>query len=117
MGSFLEVGSIAGWVLGDELPSAAGNRTLTAGMLDTALPGFSATYGADTIVDVHGACTDLHGFSSSEADQDVTVYGTANLQFWPRVNGTQVLAVEMNVIDIKFIGGINIANFNATANV
>lgn len=86
-------------------------------MVDVALPGFSAKYGADSIVDVHGACTDLHQFTSSEADQDVTVLGTANLQFWPRFNGTTELAVEMNLVDIKFTGGIAINNFNATADI
>jgi len=47
----------------------------------------------------------------------VTVYGTAKLQFWPRFNGTTELAVEMNLIDIKFTGGININNFTATGDV
>ena len=116
MGSFLEVGEIEGWVYGDQLPERL-NTTLTASMVDTALPGFSAKYGADAIVDVHGACTDLHGFTSSQANQDVTVFGTANLQFWPRFNGTTELAVEMNVVDIKLTGGIAINNFNATADI
>lgn len=100
------------------MPAAAGNRTITAGELDTALPGFAAKYGADAIVDIAGACTDLHSFTSSEATQDVTVYGTANLQFFPHLaDGTTELAVEMNIVDIKFTGGINIVNFNATADI
>lgn len=86
-------------------------------MVDIALPGFAAKYGADAIVDIHGACTDLHGFTSSQADQDVTVYGTADLQFWPRFNGTTELAVEMILEDIKFTGGINISNFTATGDI
>ena len=74
-------------------------------------------YGADAIVDILFNVTDLHGFASSAANQDVTVYGTANLQFWPRFNGTTELAVEMNVIDIYFTGGINIDGFIATAKI
>ena len=118
MGSYLEVGSIAGTLEGDNLPAAAGNRTITAGLLDNALPGFAAKYGAEAIVDITGACTDLHSFSSSEADQQVTVLGTANLKFFPHLaDGTTELALEMNVVDIKFTGGIAIANFNATADI
>ena len=86
-------------------------------MVDIALPGISAKYGADSIVDLKVACTDLHGFTSSEADQDVTVYGTVNLQFWPRFNGTTELAVEMNLVDIIFTGGIAVNNFIATAEI
>ena len=116
LGSYLEVGSIAGWVYGDQLP-ASFNTTLTASMIDIALPGFAAKYGDDAIVDIHAACTDLHGFTSSQADQDVKVYGTANLQFWPRFNSTTELAVELNLVDIKFTGAINVANFIATADI
>lgn len=116
MGSWLEVGDIAGWEYGDQLPEKV-NTTLTASMLDIAFPGFSAKYGADSIVDIFGNCTDLHSFASSAADQDVTVRGTANLQFWPRFNGTTELAVELNVIDILFTGSIAINNFEATADI
>ena len=116
MGSYLEVGSIETWVYGDQMPASL-NATLTAGEVDIALPGMAAKYGADAIVDVHIACTDLHGFTSSQADQDVTVLGTANLQFWPRFNGTTELAVEMNLEDIKFTGGIAINNFTATGEI
>jgi hypothetical protein len=42
-------------------------------MLDIALPGFSAKYGADTIVDILGNCTNLKDFTSSKASQDVSV--------------------------------------------
>jgi len=117
LGSFLEVGSIAGVLIGDDLPAAAGNKTITASELNIALPGIAAMYGDDAIVDIHGACTDLHSFVSSEADQDFTIFGTANLQFWPRFNGTTELAVEMNLVDIKFNGGINLVGNNATAEI
>lgn len=116
LGSFLEVSEIQGWVYGDQLPEQY-NKTLTASMVDVALPGFAAKYGADAIVDIHGSCTQLHSFTSSSADQDVTVYGTADLQFWPRFNGTTELAVEMTLEDIKFTGGINVNNFIATADI
>lgn len=114
MGSYLEVGDLAGWVHGDQLPEKV-NTTLTASMLDVAFPGFSAKYGADAIVDVLGNCTALHNFTSSLKDQTVSVYGTANLQFWPRVNGASELAVEINMIDVLFTGGIAIHDFKATA--
>ena len=118
LGSYLEVGTIEGWLYGDQLPGSMNTTTVTAGLLDTALPGFAAKYGADTIVDIRGACTDLHGFASSAADQDVTVYGTANLQFWPRLSdGSTEIAVEMNLVDIKFTGGIDINNFMATGDI
>ena len=117
MGSWLELGTIEGWVYGDQLPEKV-NSTLTAENLDFVFPGFSDKYGMDTIVDVFGNCTDLHSFTSSAADQDVTVRGTANLQFWPRLaDGSSELAVSFNVIDILFTGGIAINNFEATANV
>ena len=86
-------------------------------MLDVALPGFSAKYGADTIVDILGNCTNLKDFTSSASSQTVSVKGTANLQFWPRFNGTTELAVELNVIDILFTGAIAIANDTATADI
>jgi len=66
LGSFLEVGDIAGWVYGDKVPGT--NKTITAKELDVAFPGMSTKYGADSIVDVHGNCTDLHSFTSSSAD-------------------------------------------------
>ena len=66
MGSWLEVGDIAGTVEGDQLPLT--NKTLTASDLDVAFPGFSAKYGADTIVDVKGNCTTLHDFTTSQAN-------------------------------------------------
>lgn len=116
MGSFLEVGSIAGWLYGDELPEKAG-RNLTCADLEVAFPGISAKYGADSIVDVHFDVTDLHGFASSAADQDVTVRGTADLQFWPRFDGTTEIAVELSVIDILFTGAIDVENFIATGEV
>ena len=48
----------------------------------------------------------------------MTVYGTANLQFFPHLaDGTTELNVEMNIVDIKFTEGINITNFNATADI
>ena len=105
LGSFLEVGNIEGWIYGDQLPASV-NTTLTASMVNVALPGMSAKYGADSIVDLKVACTDLHGFTSSEANQDVTAYGTANLQFWPRFNGTTELAVEMNLVDSSTVRGV-----------
>ena len=119
MGSFLEVGAIEGWLIGDQLPGRFNTTIVTAGLLDQyGLPGFAAKYGADTIVDVHAACTDLHGFASSAADQDVSVYGTVNLQFWPRLSdGTTEIAVEMSLIDILFTGGIDINNFMATGDI
>jgi len=63
------------------------------------------------------ACTKLHDFTSSAANQDVTVLGTANLQFWPRFNSTTELAVEIDLVDIKFTGGIAISGYNATADI
>lgn len=118
LGSFLEVGSIEDWIYGDQIQLPTGkNITLTASMVDVALPGMAAKYGDDAIIDVHLACTDIHQFTSSEADQDVTALGTANLQFWPRFNGTTELAVEMNLVDIKFTGGIAVNNFIATGEV
>ena len=60
MGSWLEVGAIEGTLLGDDIPYK--NMTLTASMLDLPLPGFSAKYGADTIVDVFAKCTNLRNF-------------------------------------------------------
>lgn len=47
----------------------------------------------------------------------MTLYGTANLQFWPRFNDTTELAVSINVVDIVFTGGIAVDNFEATANI
>lgn len=117
LGSYLEVGDVAGWVYGDQLPSRLNSTTLVASDLDIAFPGFSKHYGADAIVDIFGNCTDLHDFSSSAANQDVTLYGTANLQFWPRFNGTTELAVSINVEDIKFTGGIAVNNFEASADI
>ena len=116
LGSWLEVGTLAGWIEGDEL---VGNATVTCSELDIALPGFSETYGADTIVDIYFNTTDLSDFTSSAADQDVTAYGSVNLQFYPRVNNTTKteLAVELDVVDIKFTGGIAINNFMASANI
>ena len=117
MGSWLEVGDIAGWEYGDQLPEKF-NTTITAGLLNTALPGMTAKYGADTIVDILGNCTALHSFASSAANQDVSVQGTVNLQFWPRLaDGSSELAVEFEMIDILFTGGIDVLNFNATANI
>ena len=115
LGSFLEVSDIAGWVYGDAVPGT--DETLTASELDVAFPGFSAKYGTDAIVDVHLNCTQLHDFTSSSANQDVTVLGTANLQFWPRFNSTTELAVEIDLVDVTFTGGIAISGYNATANV
>ena len=116
LGSFLEVGNIDGWLYGDQLPEKAG-RNLTCADLEIAFPGISAKYGADSIVDVHFDVTDLHGFSSSAANQEVTVRGTADLQFWPRFDGTTELAVELSVIDILFTGGIAIDGYFATGEV
>lgn len=116
MGSWLEVGQIAGWVYGDSLPAYVG-ATLTCSDLERAFPGISAKYGADSIVEIHFDVTALDDFTSSAADQDVSVYGSANLQFWPRFSGTTELAVELNVIDILFTGGIQIQNFMATGEV
>ena len=115
IGSWLEVGSIAGQIQGDDVPGT--NQTITASELDIALSGFSKKYGADTIVDLKLACTKLHDFTSSAANQDVTVLGTANLQFWPRFNSTTELAVEIDLVDIKFTGGIAISGYNATADI
>ena len=117
LGSYLEVGDVAGWVYGDQLPSKLNSTTLVASDLDIAFPGFSKKYGADAIVDIFGNCTDLHDFTSSAANQDVTVYGSANLQFWPRFNDTTELAVSINVIDIDFTGGIAVDNFEASADI
>ena len=47
----------------------------------------------------------------------MTVYGTALLEFWPRFNGTTELAVEIEVVDIKFTGGIAVNNFIASADI
>jgi hypothetical protein len=77
LGSYTEVGDIAGWVHGDDIPST--NKTLTAGELDLAFSGFSKKYGKDAIVDIHFNVTALHDFTSSSATQDVTVFGTTNL--------------------------------------
>ena len=93
MGSWLEVGQITGWVMGDELPMI----TLTCSTVEILFPGISRMYGADTIVDIHYDMTSLSNFTSNAPDQDVTVLGTANMQFWPRVNGTSELAVELNL--------------------
>ena len=120
MGSWLEVGEIAGWLYGDQLPVFKNGTlatTLTAFELDFVFPGMSARYGKDSIVDIHGAITELHDFTSSAADQDVSVQGTANLQFWPRFNGTTELAIELDVIDILFTGGIAVNGFEASADI
>lgn len=115
MGSWLEVGEIAGWVYGDAIPKF--NSTLTASSLAVAFPGLPAKYGDDAIVDVHVDVTALHDFTSSYATQDVSVYGTAKLQLWPRFNGTTELALEFDLIDVLFTGGIAINDFIATADV
>lgn len=60
MGSWLEVGTLDGWIMGDAVPGTT--FTVTANDLDLALPGFSTKYGADAIVDIYGACTNLRSF-------------------------------------------------------
>jgi len=115
LGSWLEIGDIAGEVLGDQIGST--NITLDASDLDIVFSGFSKHYGADATVDLKLNCTRLHSFTSSEANQDVSVYGTVNLQFWPRFNGTTEKAVDIDLVDIHFIGGIAINGYNATANI
>lgn len=117
MGSWLEVGAIAGWVHGDDLPGPAANDTITASELDIVFPGLSAKYGADSIVDLYINTTDLHSFTSSATDQDFTLYGSVTIQFWPRFNGTTELAVEIDVIDIHFTGGIAVDGYYASANI
>jgi len=77
-------------------------------MVGLILPGFASHYGADSIVDVHFNVTDISGFASSAANQDITVYPTVDIQFWPRFNGTTELAVDLSFGDIKFEGGINV---------
>ena len=67
LGSYLEVGAIEGWVYGDQLPEQY-NQTLTASMVDVALPGFAAKYGADAIVDISGA--DANGCTLRAAPYD-----------------------------------------------
>lgn len=117
MGSWLEVGSIAGWVKGDDLPKPVASDTLTASSLEKFLPGISAKYGSDSIVDLHFDTTDLNSFTSSAANQEVTVIGSVNIQFWPRFNSTTELAVQLDVEDIKFTGGIAVNGFFASANI
>lgn len=86
-------------------------------MLDKPLPGFSAVYGADSIVDLYINTTDLHSFTSSASDQDFTLYGSVTIQFWPRFNGTTELAVEVDLIDVHFTGGIAVDGYYASANI
>lgn len=117
MGSWLEAGSIEGWVYGDDLPGPAAAYTITASELDIALPGFSTKYGADTIVDVYGETTALNNWESSAANKDITVYGSVKIQFWPRVGDSTELAVELDVTDIKFTGDIAVNGFFASANI
>jgi len=74
LGSYLEVGKVEGWVHGDDVPYT--DKTITAGEIDVAFPGLSAKYGADSIIDVYFILTDAHSFTSSAANQDVTVLGT-----------------------------------------
>ena len=97
LGSWLEVGNIAGWVHGDQLPGPAANSTITASEINLILPGFSDYYGKDTIVDIYLNTTDLSRFASSAANQDITLYGSVDIQFWPRLNGTTELAVDLSV--------------------
>lgn len=48
----------------------------------------------------------------------MTVYGSVKIQFWPRLSdGTTELAVELDLQDIKFTGGIAIENYQASADV
>lgn len=116
MGSWLETGDIQGWIEGDKIPMK-NDTIITAKMLKVAFPGLAEKYGDDAIVDIHGNCTSLHDFTSAAETKSVTVYGTVNLQFWPRFNGTTENAVDINLVDVKFGGQIAIENFNATANV
>ena len=116
MGSWLEVGSIAGWLYGDDVPYY-NTTTITADNFSLIFPGLPEKYGYDSVIDIYAKVTDLHSFTSSAADQDVSVYGSVTLQFWPRFNDTTELAVELDVIDILFTGGIDITNFIATGKV
>ena len=103
--SILTMSDNPGFIRGDDLPPVT-NTTLMASSLNLLFPGMGDKYGADSIVDIYVNCTSLHDFTSSAANQDVSFKGTANLQFWPRFNGTTELAVELNLIDLDFIGGV-----------
>lgn len=59
----------------------------------------------------------MHGFTSSAANQDVNLYGSVTIQLWPRFDNTTELAVELDVIDIQFTGGIAINGSFASANI
>ena len=80
LGTLPEVGDIAGWFRGDSIPPV-NNQTITlnARLVNLLLPGFSRHYGADSIVDLHFNVTDISGFVSSAANQDITVYPTVDI--------------------------------------
>ena len=114
--SILSMSDNPGWIRGDDLPPVT-NTTLVASSLDLLFPGMSDKYGADSIVDIYVNCTSLHNFTSSAARQELSFKGTANVQFWPRFNGTTELAVELSLIDLDFIGGMQISGHEASGNV
>ena len=118
MGSFLEVSDLAGTIKGDGSFMQSVNHTITASELKLVFgSGFTDKYGDDSIVDVAINATELKDFASSQANQEVSVKGTVNFKFYPRFNGTTELAVDFDVIDVEFIGGIMVENYTAMANI
>ena len=79
MGSWLEVGDIAGMIKGDGEFVSSLNKTITAKELKILFgSSFTNKYGDDAIVDVHLNCTELKDFTSYKATQEVSVLGTVN---------------------------------------
>ena len=54
--------------MGDAVPEVNNTITITGAEVDIAFAGFADRYGADSIVDIHFNLTDLHDFTSSEAN-------------------------------------------------
>ena len=118
MGSWLEVGDLEGTIKGDGQYMQMVNHTITAKDLKLVFgSGFTDKYGEDSIVDVAINATELKDFASSQANQEVSVKASVNFKFYPRFNDTTELAVDFDLIDVEFIGGIMVENYTAMANI
>ena len=90
---------------------------LTTGFLDKAFKGIASYYGANQPVNVFANLTDLGDFTVTAGKKEVSMNAALRLQFYVQTtNGTDELAVDLDLSQIIADATILIDGFNVTGN-
>lgn len=119
MQSYLEVGDLKVWFNSTEVPAWEDIPLTTSTMDASILPGIADYYGWDLPVDTHFNILTLHDFDVIQDDEEVSVTGDVDMQFWVETATGVELAAEITIHDLIFSGNIDVnpTNMNITAQV